>query len=367
MTRSSRFQPDRLYLARTFHGHTQTELAERIGFSPGALSQFETSARQPSDDAIEALSEVLLFRPEFFFEPIADQFKEDECNFRHRASAPAKIKAHVLSQGSLLAMLVAYLRENIDLPDYDVPRMAFDSLQDIEAAAGATRTHWGLPLDAPIGNFPRIIGDAGVIVIEQRASTEKIDAFSRYGPVSVIVLNPETNSTSRVRLNIGHEIGHLVGHIGIKTGDRVTERQADHFGGAFLLPGRAFARHFRTAQEVDWDFLFELKAQWGASLAAILYRARQLDLLGAAAYLRAMKSMSARGWRKQEPQEPDHQPPEMLKGALVFHESEHGETPHQVARALHWTPKVFESLTGVSADPPNDLGNLVNLREFRAS
>ena len=71
--------------------------------------------------------------------------------------------------------------------------------------------------------------------------SDKIDAFSRLGAVSVIVLNTARKSTSRWIFDIAHELGHFVLHsLGIPTKEK--EDQADYFAGAFLLP--------RTSKEV---------------------------------------------------------------------------------------------------------------------
>jgi hypothetical protein len=44
-----------------------------------------------------------------------------------------------------------------------------------------------------------------------------------------------------------------------------------------------------------------LKEQWGVSMQALLYRARRLGRLGDVSYRNAMTTISARGWRRDEP------------------------------------------------------------------
>ena len=73
-------------------------------------------------------------------------------------------------------------------------------------------------------------------------------------------------------------------HQDIITGCKHTESQANRFASAFLLPRSSFSREFVVGQRMDWRMLKELKKRWGVSKAALLYRARQLDLLSESRY-----------------------------------------------------------------------------------
>jgi Zn-dependent peptidase ImmA (M78 family) len=77
------------------------------------------------------------------------------------------------------------------------------------------------------------------------------------------------------------------------------EAQAHQFAAAFLLPADEIGSQLPAT--VDWPRLFELKRYWQVSLAALLMRARTLKRMDQATYLRAIKTASARGWRRVEP------------------------------------------------------------------
>ncbi len=55
---SEKFQ-DRLRKARQDKGLSQSELAERAGFQPSAISHFETGTRAPSFDNLRKLADAL--------------------------------------------------------------------------------------------------------------------------------------------------------------------------------------------------------------------------------------------------------------------------------------------------------------------
>ena len=50
-----------------------------------------------------------------------------------------------------------------------------------------------------------------------------------------------------------------------------------------------------------WAVFAELKEHWGVSMAALLYRARSLGVMGDVTYRNAMMSVSQKGWRRAEP------------------------------------------------------------------
>src|SRR5207247_2949078 len=92
---------------------------------------------------------------------------------------------------------------------------------------------------------------------------------------------------------------------------------------------------------------FDLKQRWRVSASAIVRRAYQLRLLSAIGYRQANRNMSAKGWIKQEPYEPEFVGPELLPTAFKAIEDGLGITAASVCEALHLTPKTFSELTGI--------------------
>ena len=50
-----------------------------------------------------------------------------------------------------------------------------------------------------------------------------------------------------------------------------------------------------------WQSLARSKERWGASIQALLYRARRLGTLTEVSYRNAMTTLTGRGWRRGEP------------------------------------------------------------------
>lgn len=361
---SGMFCGERLELARNFRGLTQGALAQEVSATGALVSYYETGKQlNPPPDLVEAWGEALGFEPGFFFEPIQDPFRDHECSFRHRRTAPEHLKRRARSFGTLVGLIVEYLKTRLELPKYDVPER---DVTDVEQAAQACRSHWRLGLDTPIENIGRTLENAGIPVVKTLASTEKVDAFSRRGRTPVVVVNTFKESPSHWTFDMAHELGHFVCHTGRITGSVETEREADAFASAFLLPAKAFGREFKSAP-FSWDHMFKLKARWHVSLAAMIYRAYGLGLLDAITYRRSWKYLSVRQWRKKEPEEPTPQEPELLRESLSTLYRELGEHPVTVCHRLHFKPETFRDVTGIEIPNPKRSGSGVVRFSAKAS
>jgi len=339
------FRGERLLLAREFWGTTQKDLGERVAASGAFISHCENGKKVPTLDFVKACAEELKFDSSFFYRRIDDPFAEKECSFRHRRSTPEKAKAQIRAHATLLGMVIDKLRTSFRFPAIDIPKIPVSSLEEIENAAESVRSHWGLGNDAPIWQVGRALEKAGVIIVRHFVKSSKVDAFSREGKTTVIFLNEDISSTSRWNFDIGHECGHLVMHSGIETGDIETETQADRFASAFLMPRKSFAREFRLTP-FSWSHIFDLKRRWQTSAAAIVRRAYDLQLIGAAEYRRHYQYMSYKGWTKGEPCEPDFQNPELLETAFDALGKEVDLTLEVLCSDLGFTEETFRRVTG---------------------
>ncbi len=343
------FAGERLRIARTFQGRTQADLAAQLGVTQQFVAQLERGRKQPNAMLVGALGDVLGFEPEFFYGVPLTEFTDAECNFRRRRTTPISVRARALAFGTLFGQLLQYLQSQLRLPTQDVPRIHAAGAEEIERAAEHCRIHWGLGLDVPIKNVVRMMERAGVPVTKCPGIGAKVDAFSRAGESSVLVLTEKP--ASRCRYDVAHECGHLVLHDGEPTGTADAEAAANRFAAALLLPRAGFAREFPPARHSGWAGLFRLKQRWRVSLAAMIRRAAELSLIGGAEYLRRYKELSARGWFRHEPHEFEHEAPEILPRAFdLLHES-FGLERKDVARVLGWSSATFAAITGLEESP----------------
>jgi Zn-dependent peptidase ImmA (M78 family) len=347
------FSGERLQLAREFRRLTQNQLGDEVASSTALISLCETGKKKdPAADLVEACGAVLGFEPAFFYGTVHDLFRENECSFRHRRTAPERLKDQIRAHATLIGMVIDRFRSLFKFPQLNVPHVVASGAEEIEAAAERCREHWNIGVDGPILQVSRLLERAGVIVVPNVVQSTKVDAFSRFGKVTMIFLNQAIPSTSRWNFDIAHECGHLVMHQGVPTGSVDSEADAERFASALLMPRRAFARDFRMAP-FSWPHIFDLKKRWGTSAAAIIRRSYDLGLLGAVGYRQSFKYMSAKGWRTDgEPHEPPFQPPELLSTALQALGKKVELTLPALCEQLHFTAATFRDVTGVSLPIP---------------
>jgi Zn-dependent peptidase ImmA (M78 family) len=289
------FQPGRLRLARELRGLNQSELGAQAGVTSAAVSQFEGGIIPPSPSTLRALSEALDVPPAFFALDISEthegffrSLRRTSIRQRRQARALAYIAHDVAHVGGFKTATIPH----IPVP-LDADRKA------VERVAESVRREWKLP-KGPIGNVVETLESHGIVVMRLPFSGEDVDAFSLPFPDwPVVVLAADKNDRGRSRFDGAHELGHLVMHADQVWGIKEVEQQAHQFAAAFLMPEADIVNELPS--RANWPVLFELKRKWQVSLAALLMRARRLEIMTEGTYLAAVKETSARGWRRVEP------------------------------------------------------------------
>jgi len=359
------FNGARLRLGRLFRNLTQSELAREVAASPALLCQIETGTRGPSSELVDALAHVLGFEPVFFHESGEDEFRQDECNFRKRRSTPERLLKRLAAQVTLFGMVVRHLRDALDPPQFAVPKIVGRTGEEIEQAAEACREGWDLQADAPIENVSRVLERAGVVLTGLDEGFAHVGSFSRFGSVSLVIVDTSQQSPTRIVFDMAHELGHGVLHRGVRTGTPDTERDADRFAAAFLLPRAGFRREFLPARGLDWGHLFELKGRWRTAVSVMVRRGYDLGLLDPATYRRAYKHLYAQGWARGEPSEPELENLGLFRLTLEALEKNGARSVNQIATQLQWKPETLEEVTGLRPLAPAAAPRVLSLDEFR--
>lgn len=284
---------------------TQEELAGRLGITQAALSRYENDLREPDDEMLEKLGEVLGVTPEF----LRHEFRmhgaiaADAHMRRQKTTKPSDWK-RVEARLNMLRMHSSYLLERVPLrPQNHIIQVDPDEHTPDEAAA-MLRASWRMPI-GPVRNLLRWVESAGVIVAEEDFGTHRIDGMSQWaGDHAVIILNTAL-STDRKRLTTAHELGHLVLHS--RYIDLDVEEQANQFAAEFLMPSHVIRPQLTN---LTLGKLSDLKAEWGVSMQALFERAYRMGKATAEERQKFYRQMNSRGWKTREPGS-DLLPPEM--------------------------------------------------------
>lgn len=318
------FDPQRLRLARQLQGLQRKELAERVGVSPAAISQFELGKSKPRPATIAQLALTLQLSVEFFAGTgrALPSLDPEQTFFRSLRRTTKRDRERALAYAALLAEVVRLVEGRVVLPSVDLPDHLSISpdepVERAEQAADQLRQYWGLT-PGPLRSIVRTMERRGIVVARFPLMSNDVDAFSwPLGDRPLVVLSTEKHNYERSRLDAAHELGHLVmHHADPEPGSHPMERQAHRFASAFIAPADEIREELPRGR-VNWPRLLEVKAKWGLSLAALLYRAKDLGTLSSTAYESAQKYMSSRGWRTREPG-PTRRPEEplLLQKALL--------------------------------------------------
>jgi Zn-dependent peptidase ImmA (M78 family)/transcriptional regulator with XRE-family HTH domain len=299
----------RLKIARAASGLSLRALQAAIVnlVTAQAIGKYERDEDMPSSRVLSALASALHVSEDYLL--AADEMVLDGVEFRKKEIASKREEAFV--EGQTLHLLERYLtiEDALGLASvvWDRPREGLypvKEVADTENAARAIRTHWGLGID-PILNLSELLEERGIKILSTNLSdidglTAKVRRKSGE-PIPVIVIKANTWS-ERKRFTLAHELGHMV--MGVAH-DVNVEKAANRFAGAFLMPPEALWREVgKTRTTISLGELLRLKELFGASFQAIVYRCRDLGIIGDAAYRRLFQIFNEKGWRKPPFEEP---------------------------------------------------------------
>jgi Zn-dependent peptidase ImmA (M78 family) len=280
--------------------------------------------------------------------------------YRSRLAATKRARESAEAKHAWLREIATTLEESVELPEVAVPELDLPTdpaaLTDdqIELAAASVRASWKLG-DGPVPNVTVLLEKMGCVVSAFAFGARELSAFSqRSADRPYVVLNADETAAARWRFNVGHELGHLVLHRGVTSADaarsetyKLIEKQAHRFASAFLFPERAFAEEVYS---LSLDSLISVKSKWRVSMQMMLRRARDLGLVSQDRYERALREISRRGFRTQEPLD-DELPlelPRLLARSVEMLVDEKVVTKEGLLHELPFLPVDIEVLTGLT-------------------
>lgn len=300
---ASFFNGERLGMARRLAGLKKSHLAALIGMSPASVTAWESGGKQPNRATVAKLALALKVEPQFFGGGAPPRVNTP--HFRSLRSTPQIAQDEAEAYGQFVAEVTGMLENAVEFPEALLPDLPVDpeELTTIpEEAARGGREFFGVR-PGPIQHAIRLVERAGVVVVFSEPGIAAIDAYSlQTATRPIIVLNPVKDDYYRQRFDVAHELGHLIMHHDAEPGGKVAEGQANRFASEFLMPAEEIAPFLPSSTAGrGWAQLAELKEHWGVSLAALLYRARALSVMGDVSYRNAIVRMSQNGWRRAEP------------------------------------------------------------------
>ncbi|HDR5349730.1 TPA: ImmA/IrrE family metallo-endopeptidase [Bacillus thuringiensis] len=377
---TSKFNGERLKLARRFNAMSLLDLAEKLSISKQMISKYEKNISPPSGEIMLQLEGVLGFPRKFYFEDDTVTDKVGNAYFRALAKTLKKDLEAQKLRLDFLSIIYQLINEYIELPKENLPTLDIDYM-DIEEMAVQAREFWGLG-DKPIKNMVELLEVNGIIVSTSRINVAEIDAYTQTrkidgSDVYFVVLGNDKGSRYRRQFDAAHELAHILIHEPYldlstlsKDEEREMEQQANDFASAFLIPKEPFIRDV-SMFPTDLDHYVFMKKKWHVSVGVMVRRAYNLGVITFNQYSYLQRQMSKNGWRKKEPLDGKSKPtsPVLIKKSIltllendVFDGNSILDTLSNEYQ-LSLREEMFEALTGLEegtlAEFRNDSSNVV--------
>lgn len=301
--------PERIKEAREGKGYAAEEFADAIGVTRQALAQFEKGQARPRPDV---LSRIIgeTGQPLSFFTRQKRHATSDlgQPFWRSLARTGVKYRHRTVRRLEWALEITKHIESYINLPAVNLPEVDFDPdwpesqwTEAVERIADALRKQWSLG-NEPIDHIEKHIEANGIILVQDKVMTDDMDAVSRWqSGRPYIFYAKEVKSAPRNYFNLAHELGHILLHTGVEVNSknlRLLEKQADRFAGAFLLPRKTFSRE---ALRSSLNYFMLLKKRWKVSIAAMVYRSKDLGILSENQAKYLWQQMRRENIREKEP------------------------------------------------------------------
>lgn len=305
-----RFNGERLKTARLWRQMSAIQLADEAMLNRQTISMYENGKLDnPEFATVQKLSEVLRFPVKFFLEENKINLNESTTYFRSLLTTNKKYRVEQEDKIEFISVVFQMMNEYLSFHKLNLPSIPKGTSS--QKAAVILREFWGLG-NKPIDNIIYLVEANGMLVMEFETSTGDVDAFSH----KIVTEDTETfligysknkRTAARIHFDIAHELGHILLHNWYEDLENIDkedfkemEMQAHAFASAFLLPEKEFLEDVR-AFATNLSYYVELKKRWKVSIAAMIRRAKDLEIITSDDYSRLMRNMQKQGIRKEEP------------------------------------------------------------------
>lgn len=302
------FNGSRLREARLLNKLSITELADKLNVTKQMISKYENGKSEPNFEKSLQLYETLGFPREFFYSQDTVDIKNKGTFFRSRLTATQKSKQPASIYLKYSVIIRDFLEKYLDFPS--LIYLDADETATIEDLAIALRVKLDIGT-SPIEDIIEIAETMGFTLINTDYQEDKVDAFGSLNKIDeteyYVIAIDQSGSFYRQQFSIAHEIGHWILHQDLNPQEldkdeyRVMEEEANKFASAFLLPREAFAADLSRKLIDDIDSYYSLKKVWKVSMAAMIKRSRDLNIISSEQEVKLYKQMHYRKWKNPEP------------------------------------------------------------------
>jgi transcriptional regulator with XRE-family HTH domain/Zn-dependent peptidase ImmA (M78 family) len=283
---------------------TKKALADAIGVTPMAITNYENGNRNPNMDTLKLLANALNIKVTDFLANTGGELQFSHGKFRKGSKLGAMnqeyIRESVEEYFGRFFQVVSFLGgQKILEPIPEVKKIPW--MDDTENAAKELRKYLDISISGPIPNLVEILENKGILVFFIKVDTDYFSGMNgTVNGIPYIVIN-STMSPARIRSTIVHEVAHFVFEWPEDLSDKDEENLATAISGAFLFPKEDAYRELGYKRNTISRAMIMTCKEYGISLFMLVKRARLCEIINDSVekvfYIKASKA----GWRKAEP------------------------------------------------------------------
>lgn len=304
---------------RLSNNMTMKELADKVGVTSMAISNYESDKRTPNISIFRKLAEILNVKLMDFM-----VVRNEDLQFKHgefrKNTALAKTRQELIYESieeyfNRFFVVVNILGSTV-LPM--APRIHnLQLVDDSEISARKLREWLNLSVEGPVNSLITLLENNGVLIYLIDINDDKFSGLN--GVVSgrpYITIN-RNMTPERQRFTIAHELVHMAFKWNDDIDLKTCERIANSIAGAFLLPAKDAVRELGIRRSgIKGDMIVPAK-EFGISMICLAYRAKELEIITENAYRSFMIKVSQNGWRRNEPSRIEQESANLFK-QLVY-------------------------------------------------
>lgn len=283
---------------------TKKALADAIGVTPMAITNYENGDRNPNMDTLKSLANALNIKVTDFLANTGGELQFSHGKFRKGSKLGVMnqeyIREAVEEYFGRFFQVVSFLGgQKILEPVPEIKKIPW--MDDTENAAKELRKYLGISINGPVPNLVEILENKGILVFFIEVDSDYFSGMNgTVNGIPYIVIN-RAMSPARIRSTIVHEVAYFAFDWPEDLSDKDEEELATAISGAFLFPKEDAYRELGYKRSSISKAMTMTCKEYGISIYMLVKRARLCEIINDSVekvfYIRASKA----GWRKAEP------------------------------------------------------------------
>ena len=294
----------RLQQARLKAKLSMEKLSEKMNgiVTKQAISKYEKAKMMPNSTILIAMAEALEVDLDYFFRPFTFELDQFKVSFRKKSNTTVgdEKALEVQIQDEIERYLeieeILGLEHNNELVKDLIPCKPLSTSNDMVNMAQKVRQKWQLGT-APIANTQELLESRGIKVL-LTAAPDNFWGVSGIvnDKIPVIVLNSTDLHIEHRRLTAFHELCHLLynKYFSEELSLHQKEKLCNAFANEMLLPSEILMSYFYGKSKIAFAEIEALSTNYGISIDAIVYKLKDLGIIGEKRYLGFCKHKNIR-------------------------------------------------------------------------